>query len=79
MDSGTVLRRIVALLAQRGSEDVEAGDRLDDLGLDSIDLVYILTSFERSDDAEFGDADFDRDRYDTVAQLADVIATRING
>lgn len=79
--STNILDRVITLLGQRDSvtETVTPEVGLADLGVDSIDLVYLLTSFERTDDAEFEDTDFDLGRYGTVRDLAGTIATRING
>lgn len=81
MNGTSTLERVVELLQQRDSvtETVRPDLRLDDLGVDSIDLVYLLTSFERTDDAEFADADFDLGKYVTVNDLAVTIASRIHG
>ncbi|MBQ0983214.1 acyl carrier protein [Streptomyces sp. F63] len=78
--SATILDRVIELLEQRDSvtETVTPEIGLADLGVDSIDLVYLLTSFERTDDAEFEDTDFDLGRYGTVSDLAGTIATRIH-
>ncbi len=74
-----VLDRVIELIAQRGDRNVSAQDDIAGLGLDSIDVVYILSSFERSHEAEFEDADFDQTGYGTVSDLAETIRTRIEG
>ena len=79
--SGTnTLERVIELLQQRESitEAVRPDLRLDDLGVDSIDLVYLLTTFERTHDAEFTDAEFDLERYETVNDVALAIDARIH-
>ena len=75
------LERVVELLQGRDSvtERVTPDLRLDDLGVDSIDLVYLLTSFERTDDADFEDTDFDLGQYETVRDLAATVQARIRG
>lgn len=80
--SGTgTLERVIELLQQRDSvtETVSPELRLDDLGVDSIDLVYLLTAFERTDDAEFTDADFELGQYETVNDVALAIDARLHG
>lgn len=82
MDTGNTLDRVVELLRQRGDGElatVRDTDRLTDLGLDSIDLMYVLSSFERSHDADFEDTDFDLGRYRTVADLAALVERRVHG
>ncbi|GAB2934905.1 MULTISPECIES: phosphopantetheine-binding protein [unclassified Streptomyces] len=75
------LDRVMELLQQRDSVTVQVTPdaRLDDLGVDSIDLVYLLTTFERTDDADFEDADFDLGQYQTVRDLAATVRTRADG
>ncbi|MGX1955482.1 acyl carrier protein [Streptomyces sp. CB02115] len=77
----THLDRVVELLQQRDSVTVQVTPdaRLDDLGVDSIDLVYLLTTFERTDDADFEDTDFDLGQYETVRDLAATVRTRADG
>ncbi|GGY51035.1 phosphopantetheine-binding protein [Streptomyces anulatus] len=77
----THLDRVMELLQQRDSVTVQVTPdaRLDDLGVDSIDLVYLLTTFERTDDADFDDADFDLGQYETVRDLAATVRTRADG
>ncbi|MGW4839770.1 phosphopantetheine-binding protein [Streptomyces globisporus] len=77
----THLDRVIELLQQRDSVTVQVtpDSRLDDLGVDSIDLVYLLTTFERTDDADFEDADFDLGQYETVRDLAATVRTRADG
>jgi len=47
-DSGTCARAIVANVCERETAAVESGDRLDDLGLDSLDRVLLAVLVERA-------------------------------
>lgn len=81
MSEATTLDKVIELLTQRSDPEcvVTADNRLDDLGIDSIDLVYLLTTFERTSNAAFSDNDFELGRYETVSDLAKTIDTRVNG
>jgi acyl carrier protein len=70
------LDQLLELLRQRRTYEDEAigpDDRLDDLGLDSIDLAYLLAAFERAHNADLSDDYFDLQRYGTVRDLAEAL------
>jgi acyl carrier protein len=82
MTAQSTVEQLITLLEKRrdsGVDSVTAEDRLDVLGIDSIDLAYLLSNFERTHDADFSDADFEVDRYATVADLAQAIQSRLDG
>jgi acyl carrier protein len=75
------LDQVLELLRKRRTgEGAEVGpeDHLADLGLDSIDLAYVLSTFERTHDADFADEDFDLECYGTVRSLAEVIDAKLS-
>ncbi|MFG1674421.1 acyl carrier protein [Micromonospora sp. NPDC049282] len=81
-DGDSTLDQLVSLLLRRQGNQVDsigADDRLLDLGVDSIDMAYLMSHFERSLDADFTDEDFELSRYVTVADLAKTIDARIHG
>ncbi|SCG59280.1 acyl carrier protein [Micromonospora halophytica] len=81
-DGDSTLNQLVSLLLQRQgnpADSIGADDRLLDLGVDSIDMAYLMSHFERRYDADFADEDFELTRYVTVADLAKAIDARIHG
>jgi acyl carrier protein len=81
MTKEEVADRVVSLIRQRdrcASMTVTAQSRLEEISLDSIDLVYLLAHFEREHDADFDDTYFDLSRYDVVDDLIDAVCTRVN-
>lgn len=74
--------QIVDLLHKRGGHEddrIAADDRLEAVGLDSIDLAYLLSYFERTHDVDFDDDDYDLGTYQTVADIAKIVEARIDG
>ncbi|MBB5827103.1 acyl carrier protein [Micromonospora harpali] len=81
-DADSTLDQLVALLLRRQGNPVDSigpDDRLLDLAVDSIDMAYLMSHFERQHDADFADEDFELSRYVTVGDLAKAIDARING
>ncbi len=82
MNDDPILDRVLAILNQRNAEPVTAinvSQPLDELGVDSLDLVQILSDFEFTEDVAFADSDFDLKQYRTLADLATMISTRVDG
>ena len=82
MTADTTAEHLIGLLEKRqdlATRAVGLDDRLEDLGVDSIDLAYVLSSFERLYDADFADTDFDLTRYRTVGDLARAIEAKLGG
>ncbi|SCL17992.1 acyl carrier protein [Micromonospora inyonensis] len=82
MSQSSPLDRLITLLTDRTdafAPSVTADRRISDLGIDSIDMAYILSTFEREHDVDFADSDFDYERYETVRDLAVMIEVRLRG
>lgn len=68
------VRSLVAERAQIPEHDLAETTRLDDLAIDSIDLVTVFTIFEQRHAVGFDNDDIDADRYATLGDLTDRLA-----
>jgi acyl carrier protein len=77
----TCLDTIAGLLRQRPhmTDDVrlDAGAVLDDIGVDSIDLMVIFTCFEESSGLSFDNDEINPELFATLGDLAEFFAARI--
>jgi acyl carrier protein len=80
------IRRIMSERLARGeraddNKDVVVDEttRLDDIGVDSIDLVVVLTYFEQHLGLQFENEDVDIGRYACIGALARMISERVGG
>jgi acyl carrier protein len=80
-DSSDTLSALRALLCGRlgiADEELQPQSALEDLGIDSVELAFVFSYFERDTGFDFEDAEVDVARYGTVGELADLLAARIS-
>jgi acyl carrier protein len=81
-DRGDILRELSQLLCGRlgiSARKLDPESPLEDLGVDSVELAFILTRFERDAGLVFEDAEVDVSRYTTVAEIVDLLAAKLSG
>lgn len=74
-----VLGRLTALLGERLSlppEDLHRDASLEDLGVDSVELAFVFSYFERDTGLDLSDAEVDVSRYSTLGGVADLLAAK---
>lgn len=82
MSREAVIERIKAIVIEalhlaRSPDELDAGLRLDTLGLDSLNIVDILLGIERGFDVTIDEAELDFSMLESVSSLADfVLASR---
>lgn len=81
-DHHDVLERLRRLLRDRlDLTDEELGPEatLTDLGMDSVELAFVFSYFERDTGLSFDDAEVDVMRYEAVGDIAELLAAKIAG
>lgn len=91
IDYEDVLREVTSLIAERLAEpgradgNSEGLPKLDEttrfelVGVDSIDLIVVLTHFEQAHGFTFENEEVDVELYPTLGDLAKTIARRLDG
>ncbi len=77
-----VLERLTSLLRDRldvPPQELRPEASLEELGLDSVELAFIFSYFERDTGLAFDDAEVDVSRYGTLGGVADVLAEKLAG
>lgn len=80
MGDTDMLERLTALLRERidvPAEELRRDASLEELGLDSVELAFIFSHFERDTGLNFDDAEVDVSRYGTLGSVADVLAAKV--
>jgi acyl carrier protein len=80
LDEDSVLVRLRSLLCERLDLDpaeLQPGAALEDLGIDSVELAFIFSCFERDTGLDFEDAEIDVSRYETVGGVVDTLAAKV--
>jgi acyl carrier protein len=73
------LRRLLCGRLGFSAEQLTPETELESIGVDSVELTYILVRFERETGMAFEDPEADVSRYRTIADLADLLAGRLGG
>lgn len=76
------LEKLTALLRDRldvEPEELRRDASLEELGLDSVELAFVFSWFERDTGLPFDDAEVDVSRYGTLGGVADVLAEKMAG
>lgn len=76
------LEKLAALLRDRldvAPEELRRDASLEELGLDSVELAFVFSYFERDTGLAFDDAEVDVSRYGTLGGVADVLAEKMAG
>jgi acyl carrier protein len=80
-DSSDMLAALRALLCGRlgiADQELQAQSTLEDLCIDSVELAFVFSYFERDTGFGFDDAEVDVARYGTVGALAELLADRVS-
>ena len=73
------LEMLAALLGERLSlppEDLRRDASLEELGVDSVELAFVFSYFERDTGLDLSDAEVDVSRYPTLGDVADLLAAK---
>lgn len=57
---------------------IDVGDRLDDLGVDSISISFVFAHFEKQHDVAFDNDELNPRRYETILDLVGAVERRIS-
>ena len=71
------LGKLAALLEERlgvPPEDLHRDAGLEELGVDSVELAFVFSYFERDTGLDLSDAEVDVSRYPTLGDVADLLA-----
>jgi acyl carrier protein len=74
------LERLTSLLSNRlgaPAEDLRREASLEELGLDSVELAFVFSYFERDTGLDLSDAEVDVSRYPTLGDVADLLAAKM--
>lgn len=75
-----VLRDFILLLSRRlevGEDRLLPETELADVGVDSVELAFVFSYFERDTGVRFEDAEVDASRYRTIGSLTDLLVAKI--
>lgn len=77
------LNLIIELLASKvpedGGEQISVSDRLlEDIGIESLELMSLILELEATFDIEFADVDLIEDHFRTVGEVVDIVSRYIN-
>lgn len=77
MSSNEILSKVTGILDNKGFYNAKPEDRfVDDLGLDSLDVVEIIMECERDFNVEIPDED--ADKIKTVGQVVDYLEKKLS-
>jgi acyl carrier protein len=79
-DQHDIPERLRQLLCGRlglAGEDLGPEATLEDIGIDSVELAFIFSYFERDTGLSFDDAEVDVSRYKAVGDIAEVLSAKI--
>jgi acyl carrier protein len=71
------LRRLLCGRLGLASEDLEFEATLEDIGIDSVELAFVFSYFERDTGLSFDDAEVDVSRYKAIRDIAEVLSAKI--
>lgn len=81
-DRHDIPERLRQLLCRRlglAGEDLGLEATLKEVGMDSVELAFVFSYFERDTGLSFDDAEVDVTRYTAIGDIAEVLAAKIAG
>jgi acyl carrier protein len=79
-DRHDILERLRGLLCERlglAGGDLVLEATLEEIGIDSVELAFVFSYFERDTGLIFDDAEIDVSRYTALGDLAEVLAAKV--
>jgi acyl carrier protein len=79
-DQYDIPERLRQLLCDRlglAGEDLGLEATLEDVGMDSVELAFVFSYFERDTGLSFDDAEVDVSRYKAIGDIAEVLAAKL--